>query len=376
MFLTNPFVIGAYISEEYFCDREEEKEKLIAHLRNGRNVVLFSERRMGKTGLIQHVFHNKQIQKDYYCLYFDAYACGNIQEFTYELTNCIFNKLKGTSSFLEQITAVFRSIQLSLEIDPMTGKPEVGISLGEIKQPVKTLQEAFSVLNTLEKPVILAIDEFQQILSFKNFNTAAFLRGLVQTSSNVKMIYAGSDAHLLSNLFLQSNSPFYQTSTMMHLEAIPADKYFSFAKEKFEKEDKTITEAVFYEIYEEFQGCTWFVQSALNRIYANTLLGEKVPADALEKTVRTLLQEQDVFYRTLLSTLPMVQKALLFAVAKEKTVLNPSSTEFVKKYSLSSVSSTQSASRSLIEKGILRKTDKGLSIYDFLFNAWIKKHYF
>ena len=375
MFLTNPFVIGTYISEEYFCDREEEKEKLIGHLRNGRNVVLFSERRMGKTGLIQHVFHNKQIQKDYNCLYFDAYACGNIQEFTYELTNCVFNNLRETGSFLEKITAIFRSIQLSLEIDPMTGKPEIGISLGEIKQPERTLQEAFSFLNTLENPVILAIDEFQQILSFKDFNTAAFLRGLVQTSSNVKMIYAGSEAHLLSNLFPQSSSPFYQTSTMMHLEAIPADKYFLFAKEKFAKEDKTITETVFYEIYEEFQGCTWFVQSALNRIYANTLPGEKVPADALEKTVRTLLQEQDVFYRTLLSTLPMAQKALLFAVAKEKTVSNPSSTEFVKKYSLSSVSSTQSAARSLIEKGVLRKTDKGLSIYDFLFNAWIKKHY-
>ena len=48
---------------------------------------------MGKTELIQHVFHNKQFQKDYYCLYFDAYACGNIQEFTYALTNCIFNNV-------------------------------------------------------------------------------------------------------------------------------------------------------------------------------------------------------------------------------------------------------------------------------------------
>lgn len=375
MFLTNPFVVGTYISEEYFCDREEEKEKLIGHLRNGRNVVLFSERRMGKTGLILHLFHNKQIQKDYNCLYFDAYACGNIQEFTYELSNCIFNNLNETCSFLEKITSIFRSIQLSLEVDPMTGKPEVGISLGEIRQPERTLQEAFSFLNTLEKPVILAIDEFQQILSFKNFNAAAFIRGLVQTSPNVKMIYAGSEAHLLSNLFLHSTSPFYQTSTMMRLEAIPADKYFLFAKEKFEEENKTISESIFYKIYEKFQGCTWFVQSALNRIYANTLPGGNVPADALEKTVRTLTQEQDVFFRTLLSTLSMTQKTLLFAVAKEKTVSNPSSADFVKKYSLSSVSSIQSASRSLIEKGILRKTDKGLSIYDFLFSDWIQTHY-
>ena len=52
----NPFVVGTYISKEYFCDRRVETESLEEHVRNGRNVVLFSERRMGKTGLIQHVF--------------------------------------------------------------------------------------------------------------------------------------------------------------------------------------------------------------------------------------------------------------------------------------------------------------------------------
>ena len=42
----NPFVVGTYISKEYFCDRRVETESLEEHVRNGRNVVLFSERRM------------------------------------------------------------------------------------------------------------------------------------------------------------------------------------------------------------------------------------------------------------------------------------------------------------------------------------------
>ena len=61
----NPFVVGTYISKEYFCDRRVETESLEEHVRNGRNVVLFSERRMGKTGLIQHVFHDLRIKKDF-----------------------------------------------------------------------------------------------------------------------------------------------------------------------------------------------------------------------------------------------------------------------------------------------------------------------
>ncbi len=54
--LNNPFVIYGYKGSEYFCDREEETEKMISALHNERNVTLVAPRRMGKTGLVKHVF--------------------------------------------------------------------------------------------------------------------------------------------------------------------------------------------------------------------------------------------------------------------------------------------------------------------------------
>ena len=56
--LSNPFVIGKYVDKDYFCDREKESEMLVHHIVNGRNVAIMSERRLGKTGLIEHVFTN------------------------------------------------------------------------------------------------------------------------------------------------------------------------------------------------------------------------------------------------------------------------------------------------------------------------------
>ena len=50
--VTNPFVVGRYISDKYFCDREQETDFLIKQIENGRNVALISPRRLGKTGLI------------------------------------------------------------------------------------------------------------------------------------------------------------------------------------------------------------------------------------------------------------------------------------------------------------------------------------
>ena len=67
--VTNPFVVGRYISDKYFCDREQETDFLIKQIENGRNVALISPRRLGKTGLINHCFRQKQIKESYYTFF-------------------------------------------------------------------------------------------------------------------------------------------------------------------------------------------------------------------------------------------------------------------------------------------------------------------
>ena len=60
--VNNPFIVGGYLSPHYFCDREVETEQLIRNITNGRNVVIISVRRMGKTGLIRHCFYQDEIK--------------------------------------------------------------------------------------------------------------------------------------------------------------------------------------------------------------------------------------------------------------------------------------------------------------------------
>lgn len=62
----NPFIIGGYVSPEYFCDRKKESDEVLKALLNNRNTAIISPRRMGKTGLIQHCFHFNGIKKSYY----------------------------------------------------------------------------------------------------------------------------------------------------------------------------------------------------------------------------------------------------------------------------------------------------------------------
>ena len=62
--LNNPFVIYGYKGTEYFCDRKKETDLIMKALQNERNIVLISPRRIGKTGLIHHVFENISKQDD------------------------------------------------------------------------------------------------------------------------------------------------------------------------------------------------------------------------------------------------------------------------------------------------------------------------
>ena len=67
----NPFITRGYIPDECFCGRVSETQRLAKSLMNGNDVVLFSPRRMGKTGLITHVFEREEIKRSYYTFFVD-----------------------------------------------------------------------------------------------------------------------------------------------------------------------------------------------------------------------------------------------------------------------------------------------------------------
>ena len=60
--IENPFILRGYISDAYFCDREKETIDLIREIKNGNNITLIAPRRIGKTGLVQHVYAQEEIK--------------------------------------------------------------------------------------------------------------------------------------------------------------------------------------------------------------------------------------------------------------------------------------------------------------------------
>ena len=121
--LRNPFVIYGYKGAEYFCDRKNETKTICTALSNERNVVLISPRRIGKTGLIHHVFEQlKKSEPETKCFYMDINATRNVNQFIQLLAKTVVGQVDTFSqSAFRKILTLFSSYRPTVSFDEFTG---------------------------------------------------------------------------------------------------------------------------------------------------------------------------------------------------------------------------------------------------------------
>ncbi|MCC8117880.1 MAG: ATPase [Bacteroidales bacterium] len=373
--LDNPFVVGRYVGGAYFCDREEETEMLVRQLRNGRDVALISPRRMGKSGLIHHLFARPEVQEKYNVFFIDIYSCSSLKEMIFLLGNAIYKQLKPRREiWKERFFQIISSFRVGLKMDAQSGLPVFDLGLGDISSPETTLDEIFRFLKESDTPSVLAIDEFQQILKFKEKNVEALLRTHIQQCPNVHWIFAGSQRHLIQGMFLSPNRPFYQSVITTTLHQIPIDKYCDFAIGLFENYGKTIDKEIIEKVYSRYQGYTWYIQMVLNEIFDITISGDVINIGVIDKAVNNILQMQSDNYREQMSLLTTTQKTLLQALAREGEVSDITSVDFVKRNSLSSPATVQSALRRLLSLDIVTRNESIYRITDFFLSQWLRQN--
>ena len=376
MTVNNPFVVGKYLSEDYFCDRAEETDFLRKQILNGRDVALISPRRIGKSGLIQHFFNQPDIKERYHVFFVDIYATTSIAEFVYTIGKEIYEQLKPqTTVWKEKFFHVIGSLRMGFKLDSMTGTPTFDLGLGDIQTPQTTLDEIFAYINEADKPCIIAIDEFQQIGGYAEKNVEALLRTKIQQCKKAQFIFSGSKRHMMSNMFNSPSKPFYQSAISMGLEPIPADTYADFATRLFEERGKHVEREVIVTVWKQYEGYTWFVQMMMNELYALTPFGSTCHQGMIAEARYNVIMSQENSCKDLLSNIPPKQKAVLQAIAKEGAAQNITSVKFIKKYNLSSASSVQSAVKLLLKNDLITQRDGVYRVYDFFLSEWLATVY-
>ena len=378
--MENPFYITGIIPEPYFCDRDKETEWLIRTLENKAHILLTSPRRMGKTQLIRHVFEQSSIKDNYYTFYTDIYPTTSLHELVLFLSKEIYSVLvpKG-KSVIDKFLAGLHSLAGSFGYDPMTGVPTFDIKLGDIHAPELTLEEIFSYLEQAEKPCIFAIDEFQQIAQYPEKNVEATLRSHIQKMSNCLFIYAGSNRHVLENMFNSAAKPFYNSAEQIYLDSIPKDVYNAFAYNQFSKAGRKILPEALSLVYDLFEGHTYYVHNVLHNAFAYINPDKVIDEADINKTLSDILEDKGRSFASVMNQLNFQQKETLIAIAKEGKASGVTSVAFVKKHALKSPSSVQYAISALLDRQLLTyqnaQRTKTYSVSDRFLEMWICRTY-
>lgn len=378
MIVDNPFVIKGYAGKEYFCDREKETETLIKHMLGGSDVVLISPRRYGKSGLVYHAMSElKRIQPDFETLYVDISATSTLNNFIDVLSSSILNSFPEKSSLGKQFIGFLKGIRPYFTINQYNSKPEIHLELSHDEQKRSTLSQILDILESHSSPVMLAIDEFQQITEYPEKNVEALLRSHIQNMHNTRFVFCGSKRRMMSSMFNDAARPFYASSSTLYLDKLDRTKYGEFIRGHFEDNGRSIQEDALNYILDWTRLHTYYTQRVCNELYFDG--ARNIDMSVVLKACRNILETERFNYLLLKEILPVQQWRFLKGVAKEGCVSQITSSSFISQYSIGSTTTAVRAAESLEQKELILKHfgTNGVSyeVYDVFFSRWLEAEF-
>jgi hypothetical protein len=375
---SNPFISKGYVSKEFFCDRENELKKLEINANNGLDTTLFADRKIGKTGLIYRFFdYLKEINSPYTGIYVDIFSSRCLNDFVKLLSEAILRKYPEKTSLGKSFMKILKSFRPLISYDAITGEPQIMISYQNEAEKHYTLKGILDFLDKRNEPVILAIDEFQQITEYPETNIEALLRTYIQQVKNIRFIFCGSKTSLITEMFSNVKRPFFNSTSYLYLNKIEEKIYFNFIKDNFEKHKKKIDEQAIQFILDWTFRHTFYTQFLCNQTFSFSKRNVSI-ADVKSACKSIFLQNETIFlqYRRLLTP---SQWDFLIAVAKEETLVQPTAKEFLMKYKIGTPAHAKRLINSLIDKDLIiakpTKTGTIYYLYDVFLLRWLQSVY-
>lgn len=373
----NPFIIKGYASAEYFCDRDTETAALVANIRNGRDTTLVSPRKYGKTGLILHTFETiKKKRLKFDTLYVDIYATLSLSDLTKTLAESILRAFPERTSIGKAFVTFLKALRPTLSYDTISGSPQLQFNYGTPAEKEYTLKSLFDFLNTRDREVVLAFDEFQQITEYPEKNIEALLRTYVQSMRNIRFIFCGSKKRLMAEMFTSAGRPFFSSTSMLTLGKIDEAKYAEFIAGHFRQAGRTVDDEALVWILHWTRRHTFYTQSLCNEVFAR---GGNVTLPLVKAAAQYILDRESAYFLQYRELLTKQQWLLLVAIAKEGKVSKLTSAKFLQQYGIGSITNARRAAESLQEKELLLATETvektEYQIYDVFLSHWLAREF-
>ncbi|MDR7131027.1 hypothetical protein J2X69_003386 [Algoriphagus sp. 4150] len=367
----NPFIINTYQGKDYFCDRENDLKTLVSHIKNDRNVVLYAWRRLGKSALIHRLFEELETSKEYETIYIDLLASQNMDEAIQSIASAIYEKYgKTTSGLSAGIQKLFGSIGATISFNALSGLPEITLGIIKQGQQYQSLKALGEFLLSRKKRIVIAIDEFQQIVDYENIKAEAVFRAWVQQIPGVRFIFSGSHRTLMEAMFTEKKRPFYQSSQLESLQPIPLTAYTEFILHHFQAAKKTISPESIEKIYLWSRGQTYTVQLVCNQLFSNY---KKITESTVDIVFDQILTQQQSIFANFQKMLTKAQWNVFRAIAKEEPLQNPMGKDFLQKHNLGAASTVRTALKALEKLELVIKDEDYYLVHEVQLARWMAR---
>jgi hypothetical protein len=175
-------------------------------------------------------------------------------------------------------------------------------------------------------------------------------------------------------MFHDRSKPFFQSTFDYELHGLPGQDCVSYMKERFQVGGKTIDESEAELIYRLISGNPYYLQKICHILF-DEIQDNVDGKDNVHQAFKRLLESEKGYFETTIDSLTPRQRALMKALAMEKTK-NIYAQKYAKKHNLGSLGGIQQSLDTLSKNDLITKKNHTWQITDPIAEAWLKEKFF
>ena len=368
-----PFQFGTLATEKNFVDRVEDRKQLKQMLSSNINVALISPRRWGKSSLVKVAMDELvKERKEFRVCFIDAFSINSEEEFyavfASSVIACAAGKLeKALKDAKKYLGGLVAGITVSNGLNDF-----LSVNLGYRPREMDKM-EILDIPERIARDkgirIIVCIDEFQQLVHLPQYaDMEGKMRTVWQKQQCVSYCFYGSKKHMLTEIFADSQKPFYRFANIIFLKKITKENWVPFICNGFESTGKHISTEYAERICDTVDCHSWYVQQFSFFVWSSTI--DQVDEPIMQKSLQQLIDTNSPMFISDTEKLTPSQRGMLRAISDDVNQL--SSADVVRKYNLGNPNTIQRNKKVLQEKSFIDMDRGSLCISDPVFKLWYR----
>ena len=373
--MANPFNYLQFATGDQFYDRKEIRKDLRSRFLSGQSsVVLYGQRRYGKSSLVAELVGDLE-KAGIPCVTLDVVKVPSIDMFVSAYATKVYRRLAPVKFEFRKLGMFLKSLRPKMSLGP-TG--ETGLSFEPSGATVgpEALTEVLDLPQKLlsgKGRAVVVFDEFQEVKDLlPNDGFERVMRSAIQSHRNVSYIFLGSRYHMLRRMFTDHNRPFYKSAVTILLGKPPVEESVRFVIDRFASAGKSIAREAAERLVAKIENIPYFIQQLGFETFrlvddAHRKSVSSADVDSAFANLSCFNRDQ---YEQLMLTLSVSQKKLLIALARERTAEFDDA--YRRRHALGVSSTVNSAKSKLMEDGHIERLDGKYVVADPFFAQFLR----